>query len=437
MHMAIDIGASSGRLIAGFYEDGALTTKEMYRFENQLVKKGDRLCWDLEYIFDQILIGLQQQSLTPSSIGIDTWGVDFVLLDKDGNILGDAVSYRDNRTAGMDQWVYDRIPEAVLYEKTGIQRQIFTTIFQLAAIKNTQPEIIDRAEHFLMIPDYLNYRLSGIMANEYTNATTTGLVNAHTKTWDLEILAAIGIPAKIFKPLTTPGTVLGSVTSMGEICKLVAPATHDTASAVVMANKDAIYISSGTWSLMGVELDAPNTSQQSHSINFTNEGGYGGKFMYRSNIMGLWMIQSVRAEHGKKHSYQQLCDMAETSDITSIVDCNHTRFLSPASMVAEIQQACEETNQPIPTTIAQLAKVVYNSLATCYATTATNLEKSLGKTYDTINIIGGGASATYLNDLTAKKSGKKIITGPIEATAMGNLALQLLAMGKIQHIGEL
>jgi rhamnulokinase len=418
-HLAVDIGASSGRMILGGVE-----TEEIYRFDNDMVEKDGQLCWDLESILYEFSVGLKKCKAigkNPVSAAIDTWGVDFVLLDEEGEMLGNSVAYRDKRTEGMREAAHAIIAEEELYERTGIQSLTFNTVYQLMAVKKYQPELLEKAAYFLMVPDYLHYRLCGAITNEYTNATTTGLVNAHTRDWDRDIIERLGFPQRLFKKLTPPGTVIGP---LSPDCAIITPASHDTASAVMVAENDAIYISSGTWSLMGIKRKDPDTSPESRVAGFTNEGGYGGDIVYCKNIMGLWMIQNVRRELQDAYDYAELNKMAEQAGITSVVDCDDKRFFAPDNMINAIKNMCALTNQPVPVTPGELAKVIYQSLAVCYAKTATELEKLTGHTYSVINIIGGGAKAEYLNRLTALHTGKKIITGPIEATSYGNLTAQ-------------
>lgn len=380
-------------------------------------------------------------------MGIDTWAVDFVLLDKENKMLGDAVGYRDSRTAGMDEKVYEIIPEEKLYERTGIQKQIFNTIYQLMAVKSNNPEILEHAETMLMIPEYFNYLLTGEKASEYTNATTTQLVSPETKDWDYELIEMLGYPKQIFQKIKKPGTVLGNLTKeiqkeVGFDCEVVLPATHDTGSAVmaVPTNEDnTIYISSGTWSLMGTELKKADCSPESRLHNFTNEGGYEYRFRYLKNIMGLWMIQSVKKElaaQGVEYSFAKLCEEASAERIESLVDCNDARFLAPQSMIAEVKAYCSEHGQEVPETPAQIAAVIYNSLAFCYGETVRELEEITGASYRQIHIVGGGANADYLNRLTARYTGRTVYAGPTEATAIGNLSAQMLHAGCYADLQE-
>ncbi|MDR1689174.1 MAG: rhamnulokinase [Clostridiales bacterium] len=444
-YLAIDIGASGGRHILGHLEDGKISCEEIYRFPNKMIKTDGELCWDLNALFSEILYGMERCAhigKIPESVGIDTWGVDFVLLDDSGAVINNTVSYRDARTAGMDERVYRNISEDELYRRTGIQKQIFNTIFQLMALKQDSRQPLKKAKKMLLIPDYFHYLLTGVLKTEYTNATTTGLVNALSKTWDSEIIDACGFPVELFGEIAPPGTVLGCLAPgvqerVGYNCKVVLPATHDTASAVMAVpsiEEDAIYISSGTWSLMGVEQTLPDCSEESQKHNFTNEGGYDYRFRFLKNIMGLWMIQSIKKELNNLFSFSDLCEMAEKESITSIIDCNDNRFLSPDNMIGEIQQACFEKNQFIPKTPGEIAAVVYNSLSLCYRDAILELESINRKKYTAIYIVGGGANAEYLNKLTARYTHKKVYSGPVEATAIGNIIAQAITSGEFANL---
>ena len=446
-YLAIDIGASSGRHILGHMEDGKMVLEEIHRFPNGMKEKDGHKCWDTEALFSAIVEGMKkckEAGKIPVSMGIDTWAVDFVLLDKEDRMIGNAVGYRDSRTAGMDEKVYEVIPEASLYGRTGIQKQIFNTIYQLMAVKEQNPEAVGQAESMLMIPEYFNFLLTGKKAAEYTNASTTQLVSPETKDWDYELIGMLGYPKRIFQKIEKPGTVLGSLTEelqreVGFDCKVILPATHDTGSAVmaVPTNEDnTIYISSGTWSLMGTELKEANCSAESKRHNFTNEGGYDYRFRYLKNIMGLWMIQSVRKELAPDQGFGEICEAASKTAITSLVDCNADRFLAPENMTEEVQAACRENGEQVPEGIAEVASVIYNSLAKCYAQTIAEIEEMSGVTYDSIHVVGGGANAAYLNELTAKATGKTVYAGPTEATAIGNLTAQIIAAGELANLQE-
>lgn len=446
-YLAIDIGASSGRHILAEIVDGKIRLEEVYRFWNGMDNKDGSLCWDVDRLFREILTGLKkckEIGKIPSYMGIDTWGVDYVLLDKDDNILGNTYGYRDSRTNGMDEKVYEMIPEEELYKRTGIQKAIFNTIYQLMDVKLNHPKDMEAAETLLFIPDYFNFKLTGTKVNEYTEASTGQLLNPETKDWDYELIDMLGYNRRMFCKVTKPGTKVGNFTAaiqkeVGFDCEVILPATHDTGSAVlaVPTNDDnAIYISSGTWSLMGVERMEADCSLESMKQNFTNEGGYDYRFRYLKNIMGLWMIQSVKREFEEDLSFGEICARASKETITSIVDCNDDCFLAPKSMIQAVQDFCANTNQQVPKTVGEIASVIYNSLAKCYGDTIEGLEKVTGKTYDRIHVVGGGANAGYLNELTAKYTQKPVYAGPTEATALGNLAVQMMYAGELGSLVE-
>ena len=445
-YLAVDIGASSGRHILGSVDQGKITLEEIYRFENTLIQKDHQLCWDLNQLFAEILNGLKrchELGKIPLSVGIDTWAVDFVLLDENDAVIGNTVAYRDSRTNGMDDVVARSISPESLYAKTGIQKQIFNTIYQLTAVKSTHPDYLKKTKSFLMVPEYFNFLLTGIKKNEYTNATTTQLVNAQTKTWDYDLIEKLGINPDIFSDVSLPKTVVGNLLpeiqqKVGFDCEVVLPATHDTGSAVmsVPAN-DGIYLSSGTWSLMGVERMEPDCSELSRSMNFTNEGGYDYRFRFLKNIMGLWIIQSARRELDKKYSFDELCDMARQSNhFMSRIDVNDASFLSPSNMTQAIKDYCVKTNQQIPESIGELFACVYHSLAKGYGDTVQEIEKITENQYDVIHIVGGGSKDDYLNSLTAQYTRKTVLAGPVEATAIGNLLAQMLKDGIFTSLAE-
>lgn len=450
-YLAVDIGASSGRHILASVTDGVMRLEEISRFPNGMDNKDGTLCWDVERLFTEIKNGLKrckELGKIPVSMAIDTWGVDYVLLDKDDKILGDAFGYRDIRTSGMDDKVYEKISLEDLYARTGIQKQRFNTIYQLMAVKQTCPGQLDQAEALLMIPDYLHFLLTGMKKMEYTNATTGQLIDPNTNDWDYELIELLGYKKKMFRPVSMPGTVVGNFTDkvreeVGFDCTVVLVATHDTGSAVlaVPANDDkAIYISSGTWSLMGIEREQADCSMKSRKANFTNEGGYAHRFRFLKNIMGLWMIQSVKQEFeealAEGLTYGEICVRASKETIPSIVDCNSDSFLAPKSMIQAVQDYCRNTHQPVPQSVGEIAAVIYNSLGKCYGDTVKEIEEITGDTYDTIYVVGGGANADYLNELTAKYTQKKVSAGPTEATAIGNLIVQMLHDGVFESLAE-
>lgn len=446
-YLAVDIGASSGRHILAEVVDGKIVLEEVYRFFNGMDEKDGSLCWDVERLFREILNGLKkckEIGKIPSYMGIDTWAVDYVLLDKQDQILGKTYGYRDARTTGMDDKVYEIISLEDLYKRTGIQKQIFNTIYQLMAVKEKHPEHMETAETMLMIPDYFHFLLTGVKKTEYTNASTTQLLNPITKDWDYELIDTLGYNRKMFGEISKPGTLVGNFTEkvqeeVGFDCEVVLCTTHDTASAVVAVptnDDNAIYISSGTWSLMGVERMEADCSMESMKENFTNEGGFDYRFRFLKNIMGLWMIQSVKKEFEEDLSFAEICDRASKETISSIVDCNDQSFLAPKSMIKAVQEFCEKTEQQVPKTVGEIAAVIYNSLAKCYGDTIQGLEEVTGKTYDRIHVVGGGANAGYLNELTAKYTGKDVYAGPTEATALGNLAVQMMYAKEVGSLNE-
>ena len=462
--LAIDIGASSGRHILGHVEDGKIVLEEMYRFDNSQIRKDGHDCWDMAALSGAVLAGLKackDAGKVPTTIGIDTWGVDFVLLDAQGNPCSDMVAYRDARTEGADALVDAAISADELYARCGIQKMLFNTIYQLAALKKEHPEQIEKAQRLLMVPEYLNFVLTGKMANEYTNATTGNLVNARAKDWDWEVIDKLGLPRRIFGKLEMPGTTLGGLTStvqaaVGFDAQVVLPATHDTGSAflAVPARDDqAVYISSGTWSLLGVENAEPITTPEAKAANFTNEGGAWYRFRFLKNIMGLWMIQSIRRElngvdyvegkekttswtladyeKGKKYSFADLENAAKAaSAFAGRVNANDTRFFSPESMIAEVLAAADVK----PATVGELMQCVYASLADCYAKMIRSLSGLTGKTYTSVNIVGGGSKDGYLNKLTAEATGLEVFAGPTEGTAIGNLIVQFIAAGELADL---
>ena len=440
-YLAVDIGASSGRHILGHLENGRLVLEEVYRFTNGMQKKNGRLIWDIDGLFAEVKNGLKACAALgkiPSFMGIDTWGVDFVLLDANGNRLDDAVGYRDSRTVGMDAVLSKTVSEDELYARTGIQKQLLNTVYQLTAIRESTPEILEQAETFLMIPDYLNARLTGIYSNEYTEASTSNLLSAKTGEWDYELLERMGVPTRIFSKLRHAGDTLGTLLpevaeEVGFSLTVMLPATHDTGSAVLAMptnSDDAIYISSGTWSLIGVERMEPDTSPESQKHNFTNEGGYNKRYRYLKNIMGLWMIQSIKKEL-VKYGFPELSAMAQKGNPIPI-DVNDPRFLAPESMIAAVREVANAPELSIEDVLAS----VYHGLADCYAKAVSGIESITQKTYSKIHIIGGGCRDDYLSSLTAQKSGKRVFAGPVEATASGNILAQMLGQGVFSSVAE-
>lgn len=451
-HLAIDIGASSGRHIVGWVQDGRMHLKEVYRFENRLTEKNGHLCWEMDRLWQNVLAGLKackDAGCTPATLGIDTWAVDFVLLDEAGQLIGDTVAYRDGRTAGERDRLESLLPFAEHYARTGIQYQPFNTAYQLAALKREHPEQLAAAKTFLMVPDYLNYKLTGVAANEYTNASTTALVGAESKDWDDELIARLGLPRAIFQPIRTPGSALGGLTQavrdeVGFDCTVLLPATHDTGSAflaVPAKDENAVTLSSGTWSLLGVENPAPVTTPESCAANFTNEGGYQYRYRYLKNIMGLWMIQSVRRElgardpDGRRPSFPELIAAARASaGFPGLVDADDARFLAPASMIDEVTAACADAGYPAPAGTGEVMQTIYNSLADDYRRAVETLRALTGRRFTSLNIVGGGSQDDYLNQMTANATGLPVYAGPTEGTALGNLMVQFIAAGEFADL---
>ena len=460
-YLAIDIGASSGRHILGHVEDGKLILEEVFRFDNKQLRKDGHDCWDMDNLWSGILGGLKackELGKIPHTVGIDTWAVDYVLLDENDAIIGDAVAYRDSRTEGMKEVVNAIIPADKLYARAGIQYQPFNTIYQLTALKREHPEQLEKAKWMLMIPEYFNFKLTGVKRNEYTNASSTNLLNAAEKTWDMEVISALGLPTEIFHELAMPGTVLGGLlpeiqAEVGYNTTVILPATHDTGSAflaVPARDDNAVYLSSGTWSLLGVENEVPITTPESQAQNFTNEGGAWYRFRYLKNIMGLWMIQSIRRElngvayvQGKENrtaatkqwSFPDLiAEAKKCEDFTGIVDVNRDCFLAPESMIQAIKDECAATNQPVPETVGEIMQCVYTSLSLCYRDAIKSLQKLTGKVYTSVNIVGGGCQDGYLNQRTAQATGLPVFAGPVEGTAIGNLIVQMIAGGDLSNL---
>jgi len=429
-HLAIDIGASSGRHILGHLQDGRLEMEEIYRFENGIHEDNGVLVWDIDSLVREVKAGIARcQSLgkIPATIAIDTWGVDYVLLDRNKKEILPAVSYRDSRTEVGAAAVADILPQTELYARTGIQKQNFNTIYQLYCDK--QSGKLEKAAHFLMMPDYLSYKLTGVMKNEYTNATTTNLVNAETKTWDTEILERMGIPITLFKPLSLPSTVVGKLSAevqqeVGFNAQVLLCPSHDTASAVaaIPLDDNTAFISSGTWSLVGTENACPVTDSAALTANFTNEGGIEYRFRFLKNIMGMWLFQNIRKELNKQYTYDEMMHLAMNRTFDGVIDPTDDVFLAPDSMIAAVRTYLQRPTLPL----ADVLACVYRSLAKSYAQTIREIESISNKKVDSVYIVGGGSKDAYLNRLTAAYSGKKVFVGLSEATASGNLISQIM-----------
>ena len=445
-YLAIDIGASGGRHILGFIKSGKLTTQEVYRFENGAKMKGAHLCWDEEELFHHVLQGLVEcgkQGHRPVSVAIDTWGVDFALLDKDGNRVGDLIAYRDNRTDGMDALLDQTMPFASLFAQTGIARQPFNTIYQMMAVLKQNPEYRETVDDFLLMPEYLSYRLTGKKAHEETILSTGALLDATTRTWCKEALQAAGLPEKWFQTkIVRPGTPLGNLSPemvgiVGFDTTVVLAAAHDTGSAfmAVPAKDDrAVFLSSGTWSLLGTELLKPQTDGKSRAMGFTNEMGYNGTTRYLKNIMGMWILQCIRKELNKKYSYAEMAALAAESEYEEYVDATDNRFLAPPDMIQEVRKALHDQGSPDPKEDKDIFRAVTLSLAMCYRNSIREIETLTGKSFTSINIVGGGSQNITLNRLTAKVTGLPVYAGPTEGTALGNIIAQMIVSGEIANL---
>ena len=444
-YLAIDLGASGGRHILASVENGKLVLEEVHRFAHvprkiNLYSSGaESLVWDDDEMFRQIVEGLKkcgQMGKIPCSLGIDTWGVDYALINSQGEVIKPVFAYRDSRTAA---YMNCAIPFEELYRVTGIASQPFNTIYQFLADKAAGR--LEKAEYMFQLPEYFSARLTGKLIgkenNEYTMASTTGLLDAKAKVWAKDIFEKLGFPLKLFKPIREPPYDVGELSldvqkAVGFNARVIMIASHDTASAVAVTSGDSLYISSGTWSLLGV-VGEPVLTAEAREAGYTNEGAYNGKIRFLKNIMGLWIIQSVRHELDDKYSFADLEAMARETEKSAAknwtVDVNSQRFFNPQSMIAELKDEYRQTGQKIPETPGELAFCVYTSLAQCYKTAIQDLERITGKQYPSISIIGGGSRDNYLNTLTAEYTGKTVYTGPIEATAIGNVLLQMKQMG--------
>ncbi len=429
-YLAIDIGASSGRHILGSLQGDKLVLEEIYRFENGIKNENGTLVWDIEKLYFEVKQGLKkckELGKIPNTVAIDTWGVDYVLLDKDKKEILPAVSYRDSRTFNAVDEVMQILSQETLYYSTGIQKQNFNTVYQLYCDSFSQK--FDKAKYFLMIPDYLGFKLTGVIHNEYTNATTTNLVNANTKKWDTDILNTLGIPTDIFCELSLPCSEVGHFSDevaneIGFNARVIHCPSHDTASAVAACPVDdeSVYISSGTWSLIGTENTEPILSNEALKANFTNEGGIDYRYRFLKNIMGMWLFQSIRKNLDKKYTYDEMMNMAMESNFCECIDPTDDAFLAPDNMIEAVRNYLRKPDLPL----ADVLSSVYHSLAFSYDKAIKEIEKICQKQIKSIHIVGGGSKDKYLNRLTAKYTGKKVYIGLNEATATGNLLSQIM-----------
>lgn len=428
--LAIDIGAGSGRHILGSIQDGKLVLEEIHRFENGMKRVDGSLIWDIDELFAEIKAGLKKAKTldkVPQYVAIDTWGVDYVLLDKEDKELRPVFAYRDERTEAAVPQVEAVIPPEDLYKITGIQKQNFNTIYQLWCDK--QSGRMDEAETLLMIPEYFAWKLTGVKVNEYTNATTGGMLDAAAKTWSEEIIEKLGYKKSLFKELELPATKVGNLSpsiaeELGYNATVILCPTHDTASAVAACPLDdeTLFLSSGTWSLIGFENPEPVINEAGFNANYTNEGGIEYRFRVLKNFMGMWLFQSLRKNLDKKYTYDEMMEMAMASSYDKVVDVNSPNLTAPESMIEAIRAEVGEPDLPV----GDVLECVYQSLSDAYGRAVKEAEALSGRTFKKLLIVGGGGSDVYLNKLTAEKTGLTILTGIKEATTTGNLAAQII-----------
>ncbi len=448
---AIDLGASSGRVAVGSLNQDSnnlelLEIKEVHRFKVDVNENLDLgLRWNWSKIVEEVKTGLlkAQELGEIVSIGIDTWAVDYGLIDSQGELIEDPYCYRDGRTDGLMQAIAESIGAEYIYSRTGTQFIFFNTAYQLYAARDTPA--LKSASTFLMLPDLLNFVFCGVQSNDITNASTTQLLNAHTGDWDWELIEKLEIPKSVFPPLHKPGYKVGNINGHGTLdgIAVVAVGSHDTASAVagipLAPTRDSAYISSGTWSLVGLELDSPVTDETSRAFNITNEAGVADRIRFIKNVSGMWLLEeSVRywKEQGITTTPAELARDAAALPRKQIINTNDPRFAKPGAMPERIAQYCTETNQSVPATPAEFARCIFDSLAVAYAKSLSELMQASGRTVREINIVGGGSSNQLLNQLTADETGIPVIAGPVEATVMGNLIIQMMSAGLIASLEE-
>ena len=448
-YAAIDLGAESGRVVKGILSNGKLELEEINRFKNGLVPIDGHDHWNLIRLYENMIEAFKKcaQSDVPiESIGVDSWGVDFALLAEDNALMGLPVAYRDSRTDGMMEKLFAKMPKEKVYEKTGIQFMKFNSIYQLFSLVQEGKPWLDKVTDFLMVPDYFHFLFTGIKTNEYTNASTTQLLNVESGTWDTQLLETIGINPGIFKELIKPGSKIGPITEqlqqetgLGPV-PVIAPGTHDTASAVAAVPAEGgkwAYISSGTWSLMGIEADKPNSTPKAYDYNFTNEGGVFNTIRFLKNIMGLWLVQRCRAAFDTEIDYGTLTQMAaDAPAFVSLVDPDCDSFMNPASMTDAIDEFCKKTGQPVPASEGAYVRCCLESLALQYRHVLYMLGDVYETDFDRINIVGGGTQNKLLNQFTADACNAEVVTGPVEATIIGNIIMQAIGMGHIKDLDE-
>ena len=452
-YLAIDLGAESGRTIVGSLKDGHLSLTETHRFPNGPVWLPDGLHWDVLHLWSEIKTGIGISSTKfnrqLASMGLDTWGVDFALLDRQGALLSNPFHYRDERTDGMLEEAFKRLPPADIFASTGIQFMQINTLYQLLAMALQRSPLFDVAQKFVTMPDLFNYWLSGEITNEFTHATTTQCFDPRKRDWAIPVLRVMDIPTHLFGPITDPGTPIGMLsprvaeeTGAGEV-RIVVPACHDTGSAVVAVpaqNQDFAWLSSGTWSIMGAEVREPCLTEKALEYNFTNEGGVFGTWRLSKNIIGLWLVQECRREwsrQGEDISYDEMTRLAvESEPFLAVIDPDFDGFLHPGDMPSRIQNYCADTNQTVPQTKGQIVRSALEAIALKYRLVLERLEELIGKRLDPIHIIGGGTKNRLLNQFAADATCRTVITGPVEATAIGNILMQAIGLKHLSSLSE-
>ncbi|WP_042221897.1 rhamnulokinase [Oceanobacillus manasiensis] len=449
--LSFDFGASSGRAILGTYEGNIIQLKEIHRFENKPVILNNTLCWDIDKLFDEVKKVLKEigKKTTIHSIGIDTWGVDFGLLNKEGKLIHNPVHYRDPRTEGILEEVEKSFSQKKLYEMTGNQIIFFNTIFQLAYLKKYKEEELEEAESLLLMPDLFNYFLTGVMRGEETIASTTQLFDPYKKRWNEEIIRKLGFPIDIFQELVKPGEKIGTVSEelSNELgipqIPVIATTSHDTASAAVSvpaSNDEFLFISCGTWSLVGTELDEPVISPKTAGYNITNESGFNDKSLFMKNVTGLWVLQETKRQmekEGRNYSYDEITKIAEEAKAFNFfIDTDHPDFQLPGDMPLKIKEYAKKTNQPIPKSDGEIFRTIYESLALKYRSVFEEIMECTGKHFKQVHIVGGGSQAGILCQMVANAGNIEVLAGPVEATVIGNTVVQLISQNVIQSVPE-
>jgi len=446
-YLAFDIGAESGRAVLARLTGETIAIEELHRFPNQPLQEPGSLHWNVKRLWEDIRKALSMVDCELQGVGVDTWGVDYALLDEAGELVENPYHYRDSRTRGIPEEVFEKVSKREIYSITGIQFMPINTLYQLFAEKKGTPEVLSRAKRMVMIPDLIHYWMTGNAVCEFTNASTTQMVNATTRTWDSGLLERIGLPSSLPAPIVEPGTVVGKLhPKVGTVriadTPVIAPATHDTGSAVsaIAAREGTAFISSGTWSLVGMEVDAPVASPDGLQMNFSNEGGVNGTTRLLKNVMGLWMLRCCRecwSQSGNESDYEQLTQHASGEPaFAHLVDPDDRSFLAPENMCAAIDEFCSRTHQPKPATPARYTRTILESLALKYSRVIGELEHLTGERIEQIRIIGGGSKNRLLNQFTADATGRRVLAGPVEATALGNAAVQILATGAAASLKE-